>query len=421
MTHTAQTRSAALLALVLSLGVGFGASAQDAPTELDTTPVSTEAHDPSEDWLKDVPMPKPVKPVSNATLDRAIGRGVTLLLQKQNKNGSWGGPYQTKGLNIYAPVPGAHHAFRVAVTALCVSALIETYVGTGDSNDPVLRAIERGEAFLLQELPKVRRAVPDAIYNVWAHGYGVGALVRMRERLPDDAQRIIAIDKVIHQQYDMLERYESVDGGWGYYDFRVGTKKPAASSSSFTSAAVLVALKLADRSGVAPPTNLVQRALDSIRRQQKPDLTYLYGEYFRTAPMRSINRPGGSLGRSQACNVALRMWGDPKISDKAIKAWLNRLYARNGWLSIGRKRPIPHEAWFAVAGYFYYFGHYYAAHCIDQLPAKDRPYFQDHLAHIILPLQEKDGSWWDYPFYDYHQQYGTAMALMTLQRCRKAE
>ena len=34
-------------------------------------------------------------------------------------------------------------------------------------------------------------------------------------------------------------------------------------------------------------------------------------------------------------------------------------------------------------------------------------------------LQEKDGSWWDYPLYNYHQQYGTAYALMSLARCRE--
>ncbi|MEN1680550.1 MAG: hypothetical protein AAGJ46_13255 [Planctomycetota bacterium] len=71
-----------------------------------------------------------------------------------------------------------------------------------------------------------------------------------------------------------------------------------------------------------------------------------------------------------------------------------------------------------MAGYFYYYGHFYAAMCIEQLPKDEQPYFQDHLAHIILPLQEKDGSWWDYPFYNYHQQYGTAMALFTLARCQ---
>ncbi len=51
-----------------------------------------------------------------------------------------------------------------------------------------------------------------------------------------------------------------------------------------------------------------------------------------------------------------------------IKNWLYRLYVRNGWLDIGRKRPIPHEAWMQVAGYFYYYGHYYAALSLEQLP-----------------------------------------------------
>src|SRR5690606_11621833 len=103
-----------------------------------------------------------------------------------------------------------------------------------------------------------------------------------------------------------------------------------------------------------------------------------------------INRPGGSLGRSQVCNLALRMYGREDVTIDVMKAWLDRLFARNGWLGIGRKRPVPHESHFQVAGYFYYYGHYYAAMCIDELPADERPYFQDHLAHILLPLQETD-------------------------------
>ena len=81
---------------------------------------------------------------------------------------------------------------------------------------------------------------------------------------------------------------------------------------------------------------------------------------------------------------------------------------------------MPHESWFKVAAYFFYYGHYYAALCIEQLAAVRacRPY-QDQLAHILLHLQEKDGSWWDFPLYDYHQQYGTAFALMSLARCRE--
>ena len=55
----------------------------------------------------------------------------------------------------------------------------------------------------------------------------------------------------------------------------------------------------------------------------------------------------------------------------------------------------------------------------EQLPPADRPFYQDHLAHVLLRLQSKDGSWWDYPLYNYHQQYGTAFALMTLKCCRR--
>ena len=115
----------------------------------------------------------------------------------------------------------------------------------------------------------------------------------------------------------------------------------------------------------------------------------------------------------------MRLWGDPLVTDDVLKTWLDRLFARNLWLDIGRKRPIPHESWFQVAGYFFYFGHYYAALCIEQLPENERPPFQDHLAHVLLRLQEKDGSWWDFPMFDYHQQYGTAFALMSLARTRK--
>ncbi len=105
------------------------------------------------------------------------------------------------------------------------------------------------------------------------------------------------------------------------------------------------------------------------------------------------------------------------MTDAVLRTWLDRLFARNEWLGIGRKRPIPHEAWFAIAGYFYYYGHYYAALCIEQLPPSERKRFRDHLAFVLLRLQEKDGSWWDFPFYDYHQAYGTAFALMSLRRC----
>src|SRR4029077_16633363 len=278
-----------------------------------------------------------------------------------------------------------------AVTALCLSALIET----GGTGEDIHKAVNRAESWIFDNLPKVRRANADTLYNIWSHAYGIQALVRMHKRLPQDAQRCRQIEDLIRNQMGYLARYESVDGGWGYYDFRVGSQKPATDSTSFMTATVLIALKEAKDIGIEPDAKVVRRAVDSILRQLNPDYSYLYGEYLKYRPAMPINRPGGSLGRSQACNLALQLWGEKRITNHVMTVWLDRLFARNLWLDMARKRPIPHESHFQVAGYFFYFGHYYAARCIEQLPAEKRPFYQDHLAHVLLPLQEKDGCWWD--------------------------
>jgi hypothetical protein len=358
------------------------------------------------------------RPACSEELEAAIDRGIAFLLDTQRVDGSWGSADNTKGgVDIYAPAPGGHHAFRCAVTALCVSALIEADRDKAADRE----AIEHGARWLLDRLPSLRRATPDALYNVWGHAYGIEALALLHHRHADDPDVQRQIEACIRGQVELLERYESVDGGWGYYDFTAGASKPTSSPNSFTTATVLLALADARDLGVAVPEKLFDRGLAAIRRQTKPDRSYLYGEYLKYKPAHPVNRPGGSLGRSQACNAVLRRLGDPDLTDAAITAWLERLFARNGWLDLGRKKPIPHESWFAVAGYFFFYGHFYAAECIEALPAADRPPLQAKLARIMLPLQEPNGCFWDYPFYDYHMQYGTAFAVRTLVRCRPAE
>ena len=345
-------------------------------------------------------------------IEVSLNNGCNFLLKTQNGDGSWGSARKTKGLNIFAPVPGSHRAFRLAVTALSMSALLE--IKSRDKN--YSKCIDQGEKYLLEQLPQLRRASPMALYNVWSHAYGLQALHRMYENA-SSRERKKEIQGVITQQIKMLQTYESIDGGWGYYDFNAQTKQPSGSSISFVNATGLVALKDANASGVEVPEKLVSRALNAIRRQRLPDHSYLYGEYLKYRPRSGINRPAGSLGRSHACNYALQIWGDETVTDEIHKICLDRLINRNGWLDVARKRPRPHESWFAVAGYFFYYGHLYAAFCVESLSLKDKSKYQKELANILVPLQEKDGSWWDFPFYDYHQQYGTAMALLSLKRC----
>ncbi len=382
------------------------------------------------------PQPADIEPPTAEVILSSVTRGIDYLLDSQTDAGYWGRSANPKYFRIWAPVPGSHYAFRTATTALCLDSLIEVSKHCeGKRLSQVEQAIDLGQEWLLEEGGKLRRSEPDAyddyfgypLYNVWGHAFAIHALKSLHERAADEAGLKQRLLDSINYHVDRLQRDELLDGGWGYYDHdnmqtpRLARfQRPTGSSSSFTTATVLIALKDAEALGIEFPQKQINRAMASLRRQRYPDFSYAYGEYLSLRPRYSINRPAGSLGRSQVCNLAMRLYGDEDVTLEVLRTWLNRLIARNGWLSMSRKRHIPgespHFGDFGVAGYFYYYGHYYAAKCIQQLPESERAHFEGHLAALLLPKQEKDGSWWDYMLYGYHQQYGTAMALYTLSQ-----
>ncbi len=355
-------------------------------------------------------------PALRGEIDTTITRGVDFLTATQRPNGAWGGPTKTKGLNIYAPLPGAHHAFRAGSTTLALSGVIDS----GDTRPETQAAIARCADWIESELPKLRRADTTTTYNVWGHAYGLRALARLHARETTDAGR----EKwaaIARQQIDLANRYEDLNGGWGYLDIfdEVATRRPSGITTSFTSATMLLGMAEArDAMGVELDEKIVRSSLDSILRQRTPDFSYAYSHGHRWGPRRDINRPAGSLARSQACNAALRVFGDESVTDEVIITWAERFLAREGWLDIGRKRPVPHETHFKISGYFYYYGVYYFTESVALLPREKQASYAARLAELIVSRQEKDGSWWDYPLYDYHQAYGTGYALMALAWCR---
>lgn len=350
-------------------------------------------------------------------IDSAITLGVDYLVGAQNKNGSWGSATKTKGLNLMAPVPGAHHAFRGGASALALQGLLRS----GDRRPEVVSAIDRGESWLLENLPSLRRAEQLTIYNIWGHTYGLRVLSDLHHYREGDASKQAAFARLAEQQVEMLYKYEYLNGGWGYYDFVAQTQKPSGSPTSFTTASVLLALRDAHETfGIELNQKVVDRALRCLREQGLPDGSFVYSQPHWKAPRRGINRPAGSLARSQACNVALHAYGDEIYDQARMVEWLDRLTKRDGFLSIGRKRPVPHETHFQISGYFYYYGHYYASEAFTLIPESDQEKLRAPLARLLLDKQEKNGSWWDYPIFNYHQAYGTGYTLTALSRYRPA-
>jgi hypothetical protein len=352
-----------------------------------------------------------------AEITTSITRGVDFLLGHQNPNGSWGGPTLTKGLNIYAPLPGAHHAFRAGASGLALCGMIDA----ADARPQVTAAIEKAAAWTTAEMPKLRRADLTTTYNVWGHAYGLRAISRLHQRETDPAKKA-AWAALAQEQVNLANRYEDINGGWGYLDLfdGVATQKPSGLPTAFTTATVLLAMEQARATiGVKLDEKLVKHAIAGINIQRTPDFSYTYSFPHRMRPRLEINRPAGSLARSQACNAALRVFGEKAVTDEVITTWADRFLAREGFLSNVRKRPVPHEGAFKIAGYFYYYGIYYFTESVKLLPPETHADYAGKLAAILLERQEKDGSWWDYPLYNYHSSYGTGYALMALAWCRE--
>ncbi|MHC4984575.1 MAG: prenyltransferase/squalene oxidase repeat-containing protein [Planctomycetota bacterium] len=359
-----------------------------------------------------------IAPTPNADIQGAIDDGIDFLLATQKPNGSWGTSY-SKPFDVLCPPPGGPRAFKMGTTALCIMALIEA----GGDDPRVVAAIDRAEQWLLTYLPRLRRDSVPTLYNCWGHAYAIQALLALRDRPGVDAARLERIDELIRLQIHLLSRYQSVNGGWGYYNNGAYiTSPPYIVGHTHTTATAMIALREASEAGFDVPDRIVQRGLRGLKWARNPDFSYDYHIFFSYKnPTDALSKPPGSLGRSQVCNAAMYLWNDSRTTLPIIETWLNRLYARNGWLELGRKTYLPHESHYRVAGYFFYYGHYYAAICMEFLPPDDRPYHQAHLAKIIVDRQDGDGSWWDFIAFDFHQYYGTSFALMTLQRCLSNE
>lgn len=398
--------AAALWATLLPAAGGEEPVPLDAPEKAEE-PEKTE--EPKPEAAQDPSVIEAVKHSTSEAAREPVRRGVDFLLRIQNANGSWGSGESARTYEILADVPGSHHAFRVGTTALCVMALARSPFREADCKE----AVRRGFDFLLDRA-LVRRPNGMELYNVWAFGYTLRAFATILPTIEDPKirERVLTLS---NRLVKTLAVYQTPDGGWGYYDFNVGSYRPSDSSMSFTTATILVSLHAIEKQGVDVPRAMLERAIKSVRKQRKEDGSYVYGPYLQYRPTHGVNQVKGSLGRTQACNLALWLYGE-EVSEDDLRSGIENLFRHHHFLDIARKRPIPHEGWYYNSGYFFYYGHYYAGLVLDLLPEGDRVRWRAPHEKILLDRQETDGSWWDYPLYSYHKPYGTAYALLTLVR-----
>jgi hypothetical protein len=345
-----------------------------------------------------------------ATAQAARARGIAWLLEHQNPDGSWGTFESARPFNIYLGSTASHRAFRDASSAIAMMALIAPA-----AEDPaVAAALDRAAGYFIEHSP-VQRATVDVTYNTWTHTYIVQALARLLQtnRLP---ARTDALRARLELELERLLAGRQSDGGWGYYTYalRLGGGIARDRTTSFNTASALLALREAREAGLTIEPGVLRDAVRLLAALRLPNGAYAYDAGALLRAGHPVNLPQGSLGRSQPCNLAL-YHHDAGVSRADLEAGLRRMREEHRFLRIARGRPIPHEAYYSNAGYYYYYGHFHAAEVIRVLPPDARAPWRAWLDAVLAADQNPDGSWFDFPIYGYGRAYATGFAVLALE------
>ena len=358
-------------------------------------------------------LPSLETPPELPSLETAIEHAVNWLVANQHDDGGWGSHHTARPIEVFCSPPGSHKAFRVATSALCVVALEDSPFKTAASR----KAASRGIDYLLGA-HNVKRMSGLEHYSVWAFGYGMQALGRWLNDHPNDARKE-QLEAACNLLVVKLKRYQTLDGGWGYLSMSgLETYQPSDTSMCFTTAAILVGVDRAKQAGIVFPDKLVKRAVEQVRRSETPQGSFVYGEYLKYMPRYGINQPKGSACRTPCCQYAVGLFGHEYSLDAKRTGLKALLIDHIRFQKCGSRRPIPHESWYGISGYFYLFGMAYAGYLLDEMPDEDKARFSKPLFDAVMYCWQPDGSFWDYPLYSYHKPYGTAFALITLSRVR---
>ncbi len=352
----------------------------------------------------DVPTPTPEQAA------KSMQAAVDWLMKNQETDGAWGSHRNAAvGIDDFWTNPETHRSWRVATTALGCMTMLDL-----PRSESTMKAFDRGIDYIMENA-MVKRISEWDVDNVWAYVYAASALARAYAIAPaDQAARREKIHEVTLAVLKKMRETQTPSGGWGYYDFEAFAH-PGAWATSFTTAVGVLGMLDAKKAGFQVDSKMLEAAVKAVKRCRLPNGAYTYSVDATptTGRMEGINQVKGSLSRIQVCNLALLLAGE-KVSADELRSGLDVFFKDHKFLDVARKKPIPHEAYYANSGYFYFFGHYYAALVISQLPEADQAKYWPQLQREIVKTQEEDGSMWDYPMNSYHRPYGTAFSVMAL-------
>ena len=332
------------------------------------------------------------------------------LVREQNEDGSWGSG-ALEGLLEYGFAVETYFNWQYASQGLAVVALLEA------EETPERRAALEGALRWMAETREPKRGSHWDVDYSWSALYGfVAATAAARDPRFAEEPWPEVIETIGRQAWEILERNEVPSGGWAYYDDPPFSTRPTW-ATSFCTALVLPSLPVGQELGWVAGDGHFRRALFQVQRACLPSGAYTYNASDGVQRIRggeTINNVKGSLGRIQVGNWARAMVGDETMTLDQMREGLEAFFTHHKFLDVARMRPYPHEAYYANAGYFYLFAHFYAAQVIELLPPSEREDWHARLRPHLAKVQDDDGSVVDFLGTSYTRTAGTAMTAYAL-------
>ena len=305
---------------------------------------------------------------------RAVRDGLAYLKKQQMRDGSFGGR-----------VSGG-----IGVTALSVLAFLAA--GHQENRGPYGAVIRRGVDHLLKHsLERRVQGHPagyvfrrgDADSRMHGHGYATQVFVLVYGA-GSRTGRTAELRKKITLAIRVIERSQSITGGWGY----------APKDDSFHEASVTVtlvqALRLARDAGFVVDRDVINRGLKYLRESQKRDGSFKY----------SLLEPRSSAALTSASINAMHGFGEYYTP------------------SIARGLEFVYDAYSDRSGQTWpFYANYYTAQAFFRAGGRYWKLWRERIAPDILRMQ-KDGAWDDRDFGHsagtQGKSYATAMSCLAL-------
>jgi hypothetical protein len=274
---------------------------------------------------------------------RAIDKGLTYLLSKQNKDGSW-------------DADGAGGS-AVAVTSLSLMAFMSKahFPGFGPHGDQ----LDQGMKWLLKEAKKR----PDGYMGkaMYEHGFATLALSEMWG-MTRDPEEDDAIQKALEKAVEVILRSQNPGGGWRY--------TPQADGGEDTSCTMTIfhALASARQAGIVVPNETIAKVVKYLKGVHDADTGgFAYNSYGK------VSFPCTSGGAYIAQLAGQR-------DTEMVNAALRHLKSLAPGVITGGAR-------------YYCYGHYYAIQAMVQAGDEEYSKWYPQIRDALISQQNAQGAW----------------------------